>query len=100
MLLGTYIVFPPVSVLGMAVFTQAFLRHTRIVTGADGLPIALVSWTLVWLLVWRGISLTARSVIAVKAVSLLLITALIVVIFVRPGTGNAPGHRTLTPDVF
>ena len=53
-----------------------------------------------WLLVWRGISLTARSVIAVKAVSLLLITALIVVIFVRPGTGNAPGHQTLTPDVF
>ena len=99
MLLGTYIVFPPVSVLGMAVFTQAFLRHTGIVTGADGLPIALVSWALVWLLVWRGISLTARSVIAVEAVSL-LIAALIVVIFVRPGTGNAPGRQTLTPDVF
>ena len=44
MLLGTYIVFPPVSVLGMAVFTQAFPRHTGIVTGADWLPIALVSW--------------------------------------------------------
>jgi hypothetical protein len=44
--------------------------------------------------------LTVRSVIAVEAVSLLLITAQIVVIFVRPGTGNAPGHRTLTPDVF
>lgn len=100
MLLGTYIVFPPVSVLGMAVFTQAFLRHTGIVTGADWLPIALISWALVWLLVWRGISLTARSVIAVEAVSLLLIAALIVVIFVRLGTGNAPGHQTLTPDVF
>jgi len=62
MLLGTYIVFPPVSVLGMAVFTQAFLRHTEIVTGADGLPIALVSWALVWLLVWRGISLTSFRV--------------------------------------
>ena len=96
MLLGTYIVFPPVSVLGMAAFTQAFLRHTGIVTGADWLPIALISWALVWLLVWRGISLTARSVIAVEAVSLLLI----VVIFVRLGTGNAPGHQTLTPDVF
>ena len=60
----------------------------------------LISWALVWLLVWRGISLTARSVIAVEAVSLLLIAALIVVIFVRLGTGNAPGHQTLTPDVF
>jgi amino acid transporter len=100
MLLGNYILFPPVSVLGMAAFTQAFLRHTGIVTGADWLPIALISWALVWRLVWRGISLTARSVIAVEAVSLLLITALIVVIFVRLGTGNAPGHQTLTPDVF
>ncbi len=65
-------------------------------TGADWLPIALISRALVWLLVWRGISLTARSVIAVEAVSLLLIVA----IFVRLGTGNAPGHQTLTPDVF
>lgn len=61
---------------------------------------SLVSWALVLLLVWRGISLTARSVIAVEAVSLLLITSLIVVIFVRLGTGNAPGHQTLTCDVF
>jgi amino acid transporter len=30
MLIGTYIVFPPVSVLGMAAFTQAFLRHAGI----------------------------------------------------------------------
>jgi amino acid transporter len=66
----------------------------------DWLPIALILWALVWLLVWRGISLTARSVIAVEAVSLLLIAALIVVIFVRLGTGNAPGRQTLTPDVF
>ena len=69
MLLGTYIGFPPVSVLGMAAFTQVFLRHTGIVTGGDRLPIALVLWALVWLLVWRGISLTARSVIAVKALA-------------------------------
>jgi len=100
MLLGTYNMLPPVSVLGMAAFTQVFLRHTGIVTGGDWLPIALILWALVWLLVWRGISLTARSVIAVEAVSLLLIAALIVVIFVRLGTGNAPGHQTLTPDVF
>ena len=92
--------FPPVSVLDMAAFTQVFLRHTGIVTGGDRLPIALILWALVWLLVWRGISLTARSMIAVEAVSLLLIAALIVVIFVRLGTGNAPGHQTLTPDVF
>jgi amino acid transporter len=99
MLLGTYIVFPPVSVLGMAVFTQAFLRHTGIATSADWLPTALISWILVWVLVSRGIRWTARSVIAVEAVSL-LIAALIVVIHVRLGTGDAQGRQTLTADVF
>ena len=92
MLFGTYVVFPPVSALGMAAFTQAFLRHTGLAAHVAWLPLALISWLLVWLLVARGIRLTARSVIAVEAVSLLLITALIVVIFVRLGTGHAPGR--------
>jgi amino acid transporter len=76
------------------------LRHTGIVTGGDWLPIALLLLALVWLLAWRGLSLTGRSVMAVEAVSLLLIAAPIVVIFVRLGTRNAPGHQTQTPDVF
>jgi amino acid transporter len=100
MLIGTYIVFPPVSVLGMAAFTQAFLRHAGIATGVSWLPIALVSWALVWLLVARGIKLTAFSVIAVEAVSLLLIAALIAVIYFRLGLGHPPAHQKLTGLVF
>src|SRR4051812_30417937 len=42
-----YIVFPPVSVLGMAVFTQAFLRHAGIARSVDWLPIALVACALI-----------------------------------------------------
>src|SRR5436309_8245864 len=83
MLIGTYIVFPPVSVLGMAAFTQAFLRHSGIASDTSWLPIALISWALVWLLVSRGIKLTAFSVIAIEAVSLLLIAALIGCIYLR-----------------
>jgi amino acid transporter len=100
MLIGTYIVFPPVSVLGMAAFAQAFLRHTGIATDTSWLPIALVSWALVWLLASRGIKLTAFSVIAVEAISLLLIAALITVIYVRLGVGHPPGHQRLTGRVF
>jgi amino acid transporter len=98
-LIGTYIVFPPVSVLGMAAFTQAFLRHTGISSSVDWLPIALVSWALVWILVARGIKLTAASVIAVEAVSLVLIVALITIILVRLGIGDAPSHQALNLDV-
>jgi hypothetical protein len=47
---------------------------------------ALSSWAVVGLLLWRGTYLTARSVIAVEVVSLLLVAALIVVIFARLGT--------------
>jgi amino acid transporter len=100
MLVGTYIVFPPVSILGMAAFTQALLRHAGIRGDVAWLPIAVISWLLVWLLVSRGIRLTARSVIVVEAVSLLLITALIAVIYVRVGAGHAPARQTLTADVF
>jgi amino acid transporter len=98
-LIGTYIVFPPVSVLGMAAFTQAFLRHAGITTSLGWLPIALVSWAIIWLLVARGIKLTAGSVIAVEAVSLILIAALIAVIFARLAFGHAPAHQTLNLDV-
>jgi amino acid transporter len=98
-LIGTYIVFPPVSVLGMAAFTQAFLRHSGVSANVDWLPIALVSWVLVWVLVARGIRLTAGSVIAVEALSLVLIAVLITVIFVRVGDGTAPGHHVLNLDV-
>jgi amino acid transporter len=100
LLIGTYIVFPPVSVLGMAAFTQAFLGHTGLATGTGWLPIALISWAVVWILVTRGIRLTAVSVIAVEAISLLLIAALITIIFLRVGVGHAPGRQTLTADVF
>jgi amino acid transporter len=99
-LLGTYIVFPPVSVLGIAAFAQAFLRHAGIASSADWLPIALVSWALVWLLASRGVKVTAVSVIAVEAVSLLLIAALMVVILVNVGGGTAPGDQSLTGKVF
>jgi amino acid transporter len=99
-LLGTYVVFPPVSVLGIAAFAQALLRHAGVSRSVDWLPIALVGWAVIWVLASRGIKLTARSVIVVEAVSLALIAALVVVIYVRLGMGDAPGRQELTADVF
>ncbi|HEX2084521.1 MAG TPA: APC family permease [Solirubrobacteraceae bacterium] len=99
-LLGTYIVFPPVSILGMAVFTQAFLRHAGIAESSDWLPIALASWLLVWLLASRGVKMTAASVVAVEIVSLALIVALMVVIVVALGGDDAPRGQTLGTEVF
>src|SRR6266496_5077522 len=63
-LLGTYLVFPPVSILGVAVFGQAFLRRTGLMSGADWFPLALAGWALIWLLAARGIRPTTRSLLA------------------------------------
>jgi amino acid transporter len=99
-LLGTYVVFPPVSVLGIAAFAQALLRHAGIATAFAWLPIALAAWAAVWALVQRGIKITAGWVIAVEAASLLLIGALMAVIFVRLGMGHAPARQRLTLEVL
>lgn len=97
-LMCTYVVFPPVSVLGMAIFGQAFAVHAGIADATDWLPLALVAWAVTWLLAQRGITLTANSIIVVELVSLALIAALVVVIFVKLGTGAAPDGRELNAD--
>jgi amino acid transporter len=98
-LLGTYLVFPPVSILGVAVFGQALLRTAGIAADADWLPLALGGWASIWLLAARGIRPTTRSLLAFEGVSVLLITVLTVVIYVRVGTGHAPAGQVLTADV-
>jgi len=41
-LLGTYLVFPPVSMMGVAIFGRAFLNTTGLAHDADWYPLALV----------------------------------------------------------
>jgi amino acid transporter len=98
-LLGTYLVFPPVSILGVAVFGQAFLRSTCLASTVDWFPVALGGWALIWLLAARGIRPTTRSLLAFEGISVLLIAVLTAVIYVRVGTGHAPGRQVLTADV-
>ena len=99
-LLGTYLVFPPVSIIGVALFGQQFLHGTGIADHAGWLPIALVAWALIWFLAARGIRPTTRSLLAFEGVSLLLILVLMAVILVKLGVGSAPGGRGFTADVF
>jgi amino acid transporter len=91
-LLGTYLVFPPVSIMGVAVFGQAFLRSAGLADHADWYPLALGAWAVIWLLAARGIRPTTRSLLLVEVVSVVLITVLMAVIVVR----LAAGVRTST----
>src|SRR5437773_1215988 len=67
-LLGTYIVFPPVSIMGIAIFGQAFLRSTGIASSPPWWPLALAGWAVIGLLASRGARTTTRSLLTVALV--------------------------------
>jgi amino acid transporter len=99
-LLGTYLVFPPVSIMGVAIFGRAFLSTTGLASDADWYPIALAAWVVIWVLAARGVRPTTRSVLAFEVVSVCLILVLMGAIFWRLAAGTAPGGQTLSGGVF
>ncbi len=99
-LLGTYLVFPPVSIMGVAIFGRAFLSTTGLAADADWYPLALTAWAVIWILAARGVRLTTRSVLVFEAASVCLIFVLMGVIYWRLASSNAPGGQGLSGDVF
>jgi amino acid transporter len=94
----TYLVFPPVSIAGIALFTKAFLEGTGIASSVDWFPIALVAWAVIWVLAAQGIRPTTRSLLLFEGVSMLLILVLVGVIYARLGFHDAPGGQPFSWD--
>jgi amino acid transporter len=99
-LLGTYLVFPAVSISAFAVFGRAFLEHAGIATGASWLPIALVGWLLVFGIASRDVRTATRSLLAFETAAVLLILVLMAIIVVRLAGGDAPRGQGLNLDVL
>jgi amino acid transporter len=99
-LLGTYLVFPPVSIIGVAVFGRAFLDTTGLVHGADWYPLALAAWAVIYVLAARGVRPTTRSLLAFEVVSVCLILVLMAAICWRLAAGTAPGGQRPSGSVF
>jgi amino acid transporter len=97
-LMGTYLVFPAVSMLAVGEFGQAFLKTAGIDSSAPWLPISLGAWAVIFLLASRDMRVTARSLLALELVSLALIVVLTVVIYVKLGSGSAPRGQDLSTD--
>src|SRR5436305_9883251 len=95
-LLGTYIVFPTVSIMGIAIFGTAFLRSTGIASSPPWWPLALAGWALIGILAFRGARTTVRSLLAVEVAAVALILALVAVIFVKLATGGAAAGPAYT----
>jgi amino acid transporter len=99
-LLGTYLVFPPVSIMGVAIFGRAFLASTGLAHDADWFPIALGAWAVIWVLAARGVRPTTRSVLAFEVVSVCLILVLMGAIYWRLAAGRPPAGQALSGQVF
>ncbi|MGZ4270773.1 MAG: APC family permease [Solirubrobacteraceae bacterium] len=99
-LLGTYLIFPVVSISAIAIFGQAFLHSTGIAAHAPWLPLALVGWALVWLIASRDILTAARTLLLFEVVSVALILVVMAIIFGKLAFGGAPAGRGLSLDVF
>jgi amino acid transporter len=97
-LMGTYIVFPPVSILGVATFGQAFLESTGIASDPPWLPLALGAWALIGLLASRDIRVATRSLLGLELASVALILALVIVIYLKLAAGDVPRGQTLNAD--
>ena len=99
-LLGTYLIFPVVSISAIAIFGQALLHSTGIAAHAPWLPLALVGWALVWLIASRDILTAARTLLLFEVVSVALILVVMAIIFGKLAFGGAPAGRGLSLDVF
>src|SRR5581483_9744109 len=89
-LLGTYLVFPTVSIMGIAIFGRAFLESTGLWSSPPWWPIALAGWAVVGVLASRGARTATRSLLVVEVVAVALILGLVGVILVKLATGDAP----------
>src|ERR671928_320281 len=81
-LLGTYLVFPAVSISAAAVFGRALLSSLGIAEHAAWLPLALAAWAIVWLLASRDVRTAARSLLLFEIGSVALILVLMAIVVV------------------
>jgi len=99
-LLGTYIAFVAASTAEVGLFGVAFFQSTGIWDGAEWLVIALVAGVGIALSAYGDIRAVTRSLLGLEGLSVALIVILVIVIFVKLATGDAPQGQGFTADIF
>ena len=94
-MLGTYLVFPAVSISAIAVFGRALLASTGVAEHAAWLPLALLGWMAVALIASRDVRTAARSLLALELVSVSLILLLMAIVIGRLLAGDAPAQQSV-----
>lgn len=97
-LLGTYLVFPWVSVAGITVFGGELLRFAGI--AVDWYLLALAGWLVVGVLAAGGLRPAVRALITFEIAAVLLILALMALVVAAIARGGGPRGQGFTADVI
>src|SRR4051812_45652201 len=99
-LLGTYSAFLAANFAEIGLFGESFFSGIGIWDNPDWVIISLVAAALIWLFAYNDIKAVTRSLLGFEAISVALVTILIIVIYVKVIGGNAPNGQDFTLKPF
>ena len=99
-LLATYSAFLAANFAEIGLFGEAFFNGIGIWSNPDWVVISLIAAALLWFLAYNDIRRVTRSLLGIEAISVALITILIVVIYVKVIGGTAPNDQEFTLKPF
>jgi amino acid transporter len=99
-LLGTYAAFLAANFAEIGLFGESFFSGVGIWDNPDWVIISLVAAALIWLFAYNDIKAVTRSLLGFEAISVALVTILIVVIYIKVIGGNAPNGQSFTLKPF
>jgi amino acid transporter len=98
--LGVYSAFTAASCAEVGLFGSSFLRDTGIWNDPEWVILALAAAALIWVIAYGEVKYPTRTLLVIEAVSVVLITVLVIVIFAKVIGGSAPRGQDFSLKVF
>jgi amino acid transporter len=99
-LFGTYAAFLAANFAEIGLFGESFFSGIGIWDNPDWVIISIVAAALIWLFAYNDIKAVTRSLLGFEAISVALVTILIVIIYVNVIGGDAPNGQDFTLKPF
>lgn len=99
-LFGTYMAFTAASTAQVGLFGGEFFRGVGAWDDVEWVVLSLIAAALIWLIAYGEVKYPTRTLLGIEAISVLLITILIIAIFAKVLGGDAPRGQDFTFNVF
>jgi amino acid transporter len=98
--MGTYAAFTAASIAEVGLFGTAFFDDTGIWNGPSWIVISLIAAVVIAAVAYADVRFATRSLLLIEALSVTLITILIVWIYAKVIGGSAPNGQKFSLDAF